>query len=315
MSGRGSMRLYFLSERTAALKLDGAYMGIIDKFERYVDADKGAKILAEVLPDGEYLPVNFFIDDKFFTDPPDFCDVYLTEGDATIYISRYAPRAQKLEVIAQTTFCGGQYTLFLNGGGVYVNSQKDGCNLYPLPQSFSKAEFREETVGAYPALILAGDGCIAVFSENGKRVFYNPAESFMCGERLTVTVNFNTCAGCKAVCEFAYDGEKMTLEKSVTTEYMPPNESILHFAFFECVLTRGDFKRYLSDELKESADGIFGFLGEFTDVTVPYGRFYEKHGDMRAAGLVYPVSSNLFNVKYYAVDMKDGKITNVYEIN
>ncbi|MDE6372994.1 MAG: hypothetical protein K2L72_00680, partial [Clostridia bacterium] len=304
----------FLSDCPAALKLDGAYLGIIDKFERYVDADDGAKILAEVLPDGEYTPVNFFIDGAFLKKPPDFCDVYLTEGDAVIYVSRYAPREQKLEVVAQTQFCGGQYTLFLNGGGVYVNAETNGCNLYPLPPSFSRAAFKEERIGNFPVLVLEGESCLAVFSESGKRVFYNPAESWSCGDRLTVTVNFNTCASCKAVCEFSYDGEKMSLEKSVTTEYVPPNENILHFAFFECVLTRGNFAKYLSESLKESADGIFGFLGEFTDVTIPYSRFYERHGDLRAAGLVYPVGHNLFNVKYFAVDIEGGKITNVYEV-
>ena len=62
------------------------------------------------------------------------------------------------------------------------------------------------------------------------------------------------------------------------------------------------------------ADELPDFLGGFVDVTLPYSRFYQRHGDLRAAGLVYPVADNLFKVKYYAVDLTDGKISNVYEV-
>ena len=47
-------------------------------------------------------------------------------------------------------------------------------------------------------------------------------------------------------------------------------------------------------------------------VTVPTEKFYAEHGDVRAAGLVYPKAENLFEVKYFAVDLENGKITNIY---
>lgn len=308
-----------MSELTAALKLNGAYLGLIEKFEKFVDVSDGdfyseKKILAEAVPDGDALPVSFFIDEKLFSDPPPFTDVYLLGGDAVVYINRYERRSRPLKVIAQAAFCGGTYTLFTNCGKVYLNCEKGECSLYELSNTFEKSVMREEKVGSFPVLTVAGGGCLAVISESGKRVFYNPAESFTCGDKLTVTVNFNTCAGCKATCTFGYDGEKMTLYKSVTEEYIPPDEQILHFAFFESVLTRGNFAKYLCDGLKESAAALPAFLGEFVDVTIPYKKFYERHGDIRAAGLVYPVKSNLFTVKYFATEVENGKITNVYQI-
>lgn len=303
-----------MSERTAALKLDGAYIGLIDGFERFVDADENAKILAEVFPQDDAQPVNFFIDDGFFKNPPDFADVYLIGGDAVIYISRYTPREKKLEVVAQTRFAGGLYTLFLNGGGIYLNCERGTCNLYELSRGFERATLKEAAIGGRPVLLVEGEGCLAVLSESGERVFYNPAESWQCGDTLTVTVNFNTCAGCKAVCSFAFDGQKMSLEKSVTRESVTPDPAVLHFAFFECVLTRGNFAAYLCDELKQNAGALPSFLGEFVDVTIPYRKFFDRHGDIKAAGLVYPVKKNLFTVKYFAVDMENGKITNIYEV-
>lgn len=309
------MRVYFLSERPAALKLNGTYMGVIDSFERFADVDPADKILAEAVPDGDALPLSFFIDDKLFKAPPDFLDVYLLGGDAVVYVSRYERRSRGLKVISQTTFSGGQYTLFSTDGRVYLNCERgEKCALYELPHCLENAEFREERCGGRPVLVLSGGGYLTVISEDGRRVFYNPAESYGCGDKLTVTVNFNTCAGCRAECVFGYDGQSFTLESSRTEERVPPAENVLHFAFFESVLTRGDYKKYLCDELKKDADALPGFLGGFVDVSVPYRKFYDLHGDIKAAGLVYPQLKNLFTVKYFAVDMDGGKITNIYEV-
>lgn len=310
------MRLYFLSERTAALKLNGAYLGVIDCFERFVDIDRGGKILAEVVPDGDALPLSFFIDDNLFSDPPDYLDVYLTGGDAVIYVSRFEKRSHELKVVAQVNFRGGQYTLFLTDGRVYLNCERgENCSLYELPQSCANAALTESVIGGFPVLLAEGDGYVTVISEDGRRIFYNAAESWQCGDKLIVTVNFNTCAGCAATCTFGYDGNSMTLEGSRTEERVPPAANVMHFAFFESILTRGNYIKYLSDDLKESAAALPEFLGEFVDVTVPHGAFNDAHPQINhAAGLVYPVKKNLFNIKYYAVDIADGKITNIYEV-
>lgn len=309
------MRIYFLSERPAALKLNGAYMGVIDSFERFVDVNGGDKILAEVVPDGDALPLSFFIDENLFTAPPDFLDVYLCGGDAVVYVSRFERRTRELKVVAQARFCGGQYTLFLTDGRVYLNGERGAdCTLYELPRCCENATLTESNIGGFPVLLVNGAGYLTVVSEDGRRVFFNPAESFECGDKLTVTVNFNTCAGCFAVCTFGYDGKEMALEGSRTEERFPPADEVLHFAFFESVLTRGDFAKYLCDDLKKSAAALPEFLGGFVDVSVPYKKFYDAHGDIKAAGLVYPQSKNLFTVKYFAVDTDGGKITNVYEV-
>ncbi len=312
------MRIYFLSASPAALKLNGAYMGIIDCFERFADfGDDELKrgVFAEAIPQGASCAVGFIIKNDLFKDPPDFIDLYLTDGDAVVFIKKYPPAGGKLEVLAQHCFKSVTATLFTEGGGIYLNCVNGASSsLYELSASFKKAEFTEHKLCGFDVLVLAGEGCIAVISDGGKRVFYNPAESWSCGDTLTVTVNFNTCAMCKAECRFIFDGEKMTLKESVTRECAEPSPKVFHFAFFESVLTKGDFKKYLCPELCEKADALPSFLGEFIDVTIPYSRFFEKHGDILAAGLVYPAKRNLFEVKYFAVELTDGKISNIFEV-
>jgi len=305
------VRVYFISCINAGLKLNGVYAGVIGSFEKFIDIERGAEILAEAVPDGNFLPRNFFINDKFFSAPPPFADVYLCDGEAVVSLSFYESAETELKIIAQTNLDGLIITLFRAGGRVYLSCDGGECSLYELSRSFENAEISQTKIGGYPVATVSGKGCLCVISQEGKRVFYNPAESFKTGDMLEVTINFKSCAGYFAECQFAYDGREMKLVKSVTKARREVDESVMHFAFFESVLTGADSTRYLSDELKGKAGVLHEFLGDFVDVVIPHSTFYEKHGDIKAAGLVYPLSKNLFEVKYYAVDIVDDKIDNI----
>lgn len=313
------MRIYFISSRTAGLKLNGIYVGIIDSFERFFDMDESADVLAEVVPDANAEPLNFFINGDFFKNPPEFADVYLTDGDAVISLTRYKEKDDGIKVIAQTRFSGGLATLIMNGGTPCLIVEGKTTETYTLSREFANATFTESSIGGLPVLIVEGEKCLTVISESGKRVFYNPCESWTAGQRLEITVAFSTCAGCRAHCAFSYDGNEMKLVESRTEETKKPDDEVLHFAFFESVLTRADCTKYLCEELKPRANDLTSFLGEFVDVSIPPEKFYSAHPDIRApekyaAGLIYPRSRNLFQIKYFAVEKQDGLITNIYEV-
>lgn len=309
------MTIYFLSARTAALKADGIYLGLIDGFEKFLECDPAARHFIEIVPDGEFLPASFILGAEFLKNPPDFADVYTGDGEAIIYIKSFTARGGGLEVIAQSRISpdGGLFTLFSEGGRTYVSFDGRHAQLYETGGKFAAASLKAGKIGGRPVMIAEGDGCICIFSEEGKRVFQNAAESYEAGEKLKTVTAFATAAGCRAECVFAYDGEEMRLESSVTTETREISDEIMHFAFFESVLTRADCTKYLCDDLKESADKLRGFLGEFVDVVVPHSRFYLRHGEVRAAGLVYPLSRNRFVIKYYAAELENGKICNITE--
>ena len=110
------MRIYFLSCLPAALKLNGLYLGTIDGFERHIELDPADSVLAEIVPSDNLQPLNFFLDEKFFKDPPTFVDLYLTDGDAIVYIREYAVKDVTLSVIYQTRFAGNLVTVFSQGG-------------------------------------------------------------------------------------------------------------------------------------------------------------------------------------------------------
>lgn len=307
------MRIYFLSYTPAILKLNGLYAGGIDLFERHLDVDLNDNIMAEIVPGENLQPVNFFLNKKMLEAPPEFMDVYLLEGDALLYVRSYGCKDGRLKVVWQSRFCGNLITVFLQGG-VYLSLEGESYELLPLHLRFKDACAEELTLCGFPVLAIRGGNYLLIISHTGKRIFYNEVLSAEFGESLKICVQFETCTAARAECEYSYDGQKLTLVKSRTVESSTPDERIMHFAFFESVLTCGDYQKYLSPALLPRAGDVKSYLGEFVGVSVPTEKFFCEHPKSRAAGLIYPKSANLYEVKYFAVDIADGKIDNVYPV-
>lgn len=307
------MRFYFLTCTPAVLKLNGLYAGVTDKFERRIEADPRDNILAEIVPGENLQPVNFFLDEKLLQSPPDFLDVYLAGGDVFIYVKRFESRDTRIDVVLQTRFKENLITVFTRGE-TYLSVEGKSLSLNPLGFGFKNIKAEENTLAGMPVLCLKSGKALIILSGKGEIIFSNEVLSAEYGQTLKVSVAFETCTAAQAECEYAYDGEKLTLLSGKTVETVPPAENILHFAFFESVLTFCDFEKYLSPELAQKAGALREYLGGFTGVTVPSEKFYLLHPEKRAAGLVYPKSGNLYEIKYFAVELKDGKVDNVYPV-
>lgn len=306
------MRLYFLSPAPAILKLNGEFAGKTDGFERYADIPADGTVMAEIVPGGNLQAVNFFIGPALFCDPPDFLEVRLADGEAFIYVKRFPPRERAMEVIAQRRFCGNLVTLFADGD-IYLACEGAAYRLTRLGEKFKTAAFEERMLAGFPVLEIRGDGVVAIIGQDGELIFMNEAEVFY-GQTLEARVNFGACTAACAICEYAYDGKKLTLIKSRTDEQKKPSENVVHFAFFESVLFYGDYAKYLSPALAPQAGKIREYLGDIAGVIVPTAYFYERHAEPLAAGLLYRKKDNLFEIKYFAVSLSDGKIDNIYPV-
>lgn len=305
------MTIYFLSYKPAILKLNGLYVGGIDLFERHIELSLSDSVLAEIVPGENLQPVNFFINERLLFEPPAFMDVYLMAGEALLFIRAYAGKDTTPSVVLQTRFAGNLVTVF-SQGGVYASIEGEQYSLFPLPPKFAAARAEEKTLNGFPVLAIRGGDTLLLLSERGRRIFLNRVTQASFSQRLEVRVAFETCTAAQAVCVYDYDGESLTLAASKTEETRPPDKSVRHFAMFESVLTCGDFAAYLDKELQKKADKLKEYLGGFVGVCVPTEKFYAAHGDIAAAGLIYPKAANLFEVKYYAVDFDGDRISNIY---
>lgn len=309
-----TMTVYFISCVAAALRLNGAYAGIIDEFARRVDGVEG-DVFAEAVPSDNRHAVNFMLGRSFLSSPPPFADVYMLGGDALVRLKKYAAKDDGIRLICQARIGGNLVTVCRRGAVMLCVDGADGTvALRELDEGFARASAKQATVGGRPVLCISAEERLLVVSEAGKVIFCNPVKSYSCGDMLGVTVDFATCAGAVGECGYSYDGDKLTLVSGRTVETRPVPERIKHFAFFESVLIRGDSARYLCPALRDRAGELGAYLGEFVDVIVPPQKFYELTGEERAAGLVRPVGPNLFRVSFFAADMRDGLVENIREV-
>ena len=303
------MRVYFTSSTPAALKLDGQYCGIIDGFGRYAEVHGGGAF-AEIVPDGELEPVNFFTDGRFFCSPPENAAVYNLYGGKLVRVRRFYPRGGRIRVIAQKKFCGNVFTLFFEGG-VYAAAEGVRGGIYPLPDGFG-GQFEEVSLGGETFLCLRNGKHMAIFSADGGLCFCDGCRSAEFGERLITCSPAEDSADRAVFAAYRYDGQKFVCEGRRTEERRTPCAHAPHIAFFDSVLCRADCSRYLCEELKRKAGDIYSYLGDFCEVLVPDELFFERYGDVAAAGLAYPLGGNTFAVKYFICDMQAGVICNIY---
>lgn len=307
------MRIYFLSCTPSILKLNGQYAGGVDLFERYIEVDLNDNILAEIVPGENLQPVNFFLNDDLLNSPPEFIDVYLSAYDTTIYVRRFENRDTRLNVIFQTRFEGNLVTVF-SQGEVYLSVEGKEYLLTPIGGRFKSVRTEVKEIADYPVLALFGGDGLIIISHTGAQLFANEVIFAEFGATFKTGVRFETCTCAEAHCEYSYDGQRLTLISSKTVEKQTPDNRIMHFAFFESLMTFGDFSKYLSPELAERASHLKEYLGKYTGVVVPTEKFCLSHPNEQAAGLVYPEKQNLFKIKYFAVRLSDGKIDNIYPI-
>ena len=142
----------------------------------------------------------------------------------------------------QSRFYGSLITVF-SQAGLYLSVDGAEYSLTPLPQSFKKFNVETCTLAGREVFAISNGKHLIVISENGKIIFKNAANSFSFSDTLKVTADFETCTAAQAECEYSYDGESLTLISAVTRETRPPEDEILHFAFFESVLTAADFEK------------------------------------------------------------------------
>ena len=308
------MRIYFLTGQRTALKLNGEYLGTIDGVERFVDVPDGQEILAEVVPAGEELPYSFFIGQSLFENPPTFLKVYLLEGGVQLQIPCFEKRDRGLNILEQRGLNGLNVTLLELGGRLYLTCDGDSCSLYRLPAYFESCHLTEGSIGGLPVICACGKNCLCIISAEGKKLYLGQVESYSFGDMLGLTANFKGCAGYYAERKYSYDGQELKLNKEVVKRRYAVENDIRHFAFFEAVLYGGDLSEYLCEDMQGATEAIKEYLGDFAEVTVPRKAFYDRYGEISAVALAYPIKDNLFEIKYFSVEYRDGKIENLNRI-
>ncbi len=296
------MKIYFLSSMPCALFLNGAYFGLTDLFERFLDVQPKDGIFAEFIPENA-LPIRFFITENLRFSPPVGCEVYLLKDGIAVYAKDFPPKDVTLQVLSQVRQNGLLVTLFKQGR-LQLSVEKNGeLFLANLP------------IGCAPSGIEIYRSLILLKETERLTVFNSRAELLLCekiiscqtdGDEITALLPLSDRLGRVAECTWKIENGSLTRTRFTVKQRQTsdePPEGLIAYAFFESVLIGAEFSEFLNDELKEKAAELGEFLGDFIAVTLT-----EQENEI---GLVYKKAERLYELRYFLVEIKDGKICDV----
>ena len=291
------MRVFFLSEKTCALWVAGAYLGLVDGFERYVELEPSESLFCELKPCGNFLSVRFTLDDKFLISPPPQVKLYYTENGLGIYVCDFLRADQSMHILWQKRLGGTLMTLAVQGKlQLWLNGNTAG--LLDLPDALETCDVEEVTSG----FLLKNDTAFALISREGKLLVLSEGRVLSADVCLKAEVPYHDSMGHTAVCEWN-KGELVSC--SIKTAF-EPHEATFALALFESALIGADCKPFLAENLAPKADALKEFLGEYCSVVLTRER--DK------VGLVYERSERVFDVRYFRIEMEDNKICNIRPI-
>jgi hypothetical protein len=157
------------------------------------------------------------------------------------------------------------------------------------------------------------DGLFLVYSIDGKaqKLFSRRGKTCAVDNGLILTEEFADMAKHKVETKWEFENGTMkeksrtvTSNKILAPDTLP--DKLLPYAFLEELLVGGDFTAYLDQSIKQNADKLGGYLGEFIGVMPP--PLFRNYSEV---GLIYAVDENNFKVDYCEFTITNKKICNI----
>lgn len=287
------MKVYFLSEKPSALTLNGVYLGMIDGFERSVELDPDDGVHAEIAPAG-YVPLRFMIDEDFLFSPPPRIELYFTDCAVAVFASGFLPEDQTLTVKQELQIGAARFTVYRQGE-VYLRYDNGKTHVVPLDDRFEQCEIKEINDG----YLLTGKSAFLLLKRDGTVFVRSEGEVVEAGRTLKAEIPFHDMMGHTVLSE--WQGGKL-LSSAVRAKHSP-TAATYALALFESANIGLDPSPYLHEKIREKADSLKEFLGDYRSVVLT--------DRPERVGLVYERKTRVYDVRYFTVTVEDGKISNI----
>lgn len=293
------MRIYFLSARPASLTIGGAYMGMVNDFEKFADVSLSDNLYALFSPE-DALPVGVFLSESLLFHPPKNVNVYVKKDGLYLFVQDYPPSDFSLQVLKQERFLSTLITVFFQGSLQISVESEEGFFLYHPIAPLNTVSIVDVSrgfliVGEKRLVLLTKTAC--VFDEEYSSYDLN-------GNVLTVYAPAHTHR--RALKKTDYDLSDPEIKKigySLIGEDTLFEDDLIPYAFFESISVNGDYENFLADELKEKKEYLRDFIGDF---------LYAEPTDCPSEIAVCKQKCDrVFSFAYFSVEMKDGKITDI----
>lgn len=312
------MYYYFYASDHFVIKLNGLYLGSINNTIKFCNVESH-NAFVELCPIGKISPsVNFVLDEKFLTSPPD--NVILTDlkGGYLIKVKRCFTK-KEFNVIAQRKFNDAVATIFALDGFYLSVETINGVFNFPIDFFVSSAVI-DKFEGAPSNVIkieLYGDKNLLIFFDVATNtiIFNMQFDSLELNKDIRITERFNDIKKHTVVTRWAYRENKFeltdkTIECKKNTSIYQLNNRIIPYAFLEDLYLGQSIDEYLAKNILDNKDKLTGFFGSFLGVMPP--PFFR---DDRQVGLIYKQNDNKYFAEYFTFEITDKKIFNIKKLD
>lgn len=309
------MYVYIFCEYPAVIKFQGVIFGTVDNSVKFCNLDKPYP-MTEICPlfGGENF--NFYLNDEFLASPPKNVTVTDLKGGYFLRFSKKNDGAE-FKILEQAKFQDATITAFTENGYKISLDTQSGFFAETLDFSPNAVQFYRDD-GKNTGLIFALFNCkdkkiLNVYKTHDPAlIFSKQVDDFNADmQGFTIQENLKDLAKHSILINYAFDGStiketsrKVSRNEKFDREKLP--DKLIPYAFTEEFLCGGDYAFYLSDGIKENADKLQSYFGDFLGVMPP--PVFRQYDEI---GLIYRISERKYSVEYFTFDVENGKITNI----
>ncbi len=300
------MRVYFLSARTCALKVNGAFLGYTDGAARFLELSPRDRSFCELIPaDGDFLPISFALCESVAAAPPRGVKLCFLPDGIALFADKFLCADAALRPIAAERLPFGSLTVFAQAGVRYAFEGEAGTKTGELGERFSACR-----ISSFPHFaLLEGRGALCALDETGAPFFCGRADKWTADpETGEVRVTAPLKDFCGRTAEYAFacrDGTPVPQGRTLSPERPLPERFAL-CRLLQALLSDETerAKELLTGDLAASLPALRDYFGNFAAVfPLPFAPF--------AAGTACPKQENVYVLKGYAATMREGKIGNI----
>ncbi len=315
------MYFYFFCDFPAVIKFQGVIFGTVDHSVKFCNLEEPYP-LTEICPlMGSGTNFAFYPDGEFLNNPPK--NAYITDLKGGYFI-RFLKTDNNCEfsIINQTKFRDATITVFTENGCKVSLETPTGFFAETLAFTPDYAEFTHGE-GLNSDLIFAAMGgadkkILNVYGIKEHALLLStviddfsitPA-GFTCTERLKDIAKHEISREyCYSQSDSVIKEQSRKVRSSENFDREKLSERLIPYAFTEEFLCGGDFEFYLAENVKENADKLGGFFGEFIGITPP--PIFRNSDEI---GFIYKLTERKYSVEYFTFELSEHKITNIKKI-
>ena len=291
------MNLYFLSEITAHLKVDGEYLGTVSKNMLVGESENEPKLV-------EFLPLSADFSPVYYTPYSPEVKRYLSP-DGLLFLPIFPPKhSGGFKVLFQRALqsFSGQITITVtvdSGAKLYVDGAF--CKVVEIP--FIPSDFSAEIYGDLLAVsFYKKKTALYIFRLDGTLEYFDVVDEFQISSLLTDDKRYKNSTLTTIIEKWNLSSPFSLIERVDKKEkdfFLLPKQ-MLPLAFFENAKIGGSIKEIATPNFYQKAENLRGFLGKILGV-VP---------SPKNEGEVWILGEN--NLSIATLSLKNGLVDNVF---